>query len=185
MKDRKAALRAEALARRAAAHDAARGAMAVARLLSVLAPELGRPASGYVPMRDEIDPLPAMAALAALGPVGVPVIVAGGAALVFHRWTPGCPMRPGPFGAAVPVEGQEMRPELLIVPLLAFDRSGARLGYGGGFYDRTLARLRADGPVLAVGFAYAAQEVAHVPVEPTDQHLDVIVTEAEAIRIGV
>ncbi|TCO70889.1 5-formyltetrahydrofolate cyclo-ligase [Rhodovulum euryhalinum] len=175
-------MRAAALERRAAAHDPARGAAAVARLLDVLAPHMGRPVSGYMPMRSEIDPLAAMAALVGHGPVGVPVIEARGAPLAFHRWTPGCAMRPGPFGAQVPDGGVPMLPEVLIVPLLAFDRTGARLGYGGGFYDRTLAMLRARGPVLAVGLAYAAQEVARVPVEPTDQLLDAIVTEDETIR---
>lgn len=179
----KAALRAEALARRGAVAGAARrDAAACARLLDLLGPHLGRPASGYMAMRGEIDPLPAMAALAASGPVGVPVILGRATPLAFHLWTPDGAMIPGPFGARVPAEGRPMVPELLIVPLLAFDRTGARLGYGGGFYDRTLAGLRARGKVLAVGFAYAAQEVPRVPVEATDQGLDAIVTEDEAIR---
>ena len=76
----------------------------------------------------------------------------------------------------------ELTPGVVLAPLLAFDRSGYRLGYGGGFYDRTLERLRADGPVLAVGLAYAAQEVPEVPRDPNDKRLDWIVTEAEAIR---
>ncbi|GAA0291124.1 5-formyltetrahydrofolate cyclo-ligase [Rhodovulum strictum] len=182
----KAALRTETLARRAALPDATRaGQAACARLLALLAGHRGRPASGYMPMRGEIDPLPAMAALAAHGPVGVPVIVARDRPLDFHLWTPEGAMQPGRFGAAVPVSAVPMRPELVIVPLVAFDRSGARLGYGGGFYDRTLERLRAQGPVLAVGLAFGAQEVARVPVEPTDQRLDAIVTEAEAIRIAL
>jgi len=95
-------------------------------------------------------------------------------------------METGPFGiqeptAAAPV----LRPDLLLVPLLAFDRSGHRLGYGGGFYDRTLRALRADGAVLAVGIAYAGQEVDAVPVAEYDQPLNWIVTEREAIEIGV
>ena len=73
-------------------------------------------------------------------------------------------------------------PQVLIVPLVAFDRSGGRLGYGGGFYDRTLELLRAAGPIFAVGFAYAAQEAEALPLEPTDQPLDVIVTDAEVLR---
>ena len=77
----------------------------------------------------------------------------------------------------IPAEGAWVEPEVLIVPLLAFDARGYRLGYGGGFYDRTLEALRARRPTLAVGFAFAAQEVAEVPTEPTDQRLDAIVTE--------
>ncbi|MDH3263737.1 MAG: 5-formyltetrahydrofolate cyclo-ligase, partial [Paracoccaceae bacterium] len=73
-------------------------------------------------------------------------------------------------------------PEVLVVPLVAFDRRGYRLGYGGGFYDRTLEHLRAEGPALAIGFAWAAQEDPALPVEPTDQRLDLIVTERETIR---
>jgi 5-formyltetrahydrofolate cyclo-ligase len=86
----------------------------------------------------------------------------------------------------VPLEYQpELTPRVLIVPMLAFDRSGHRLGYGGGFYDRTLARLRESGagPVLAVGVAYTAQEVAEVPRDGSDQPVDWIVTEAEALQI--
>ncbi|TCP41763.1 5-formyltetrahydrofolate cyclo-ligase [Rhodovulum marinum] len=185
MSDDKAALRAAAQAARDGVHDPDRGAAATARLVEILAPHLGRPAAGYMPMRSEIDPLPAMAVLAARGPVGVPVILAHAAPLAFHLWTPTSAMRPGPFGARVPEAGVPMRPEVLIVPLLAFDRTGARLGYGGGFYDRTIEALRAHGPVLAIGFAYAVQEVARVPVEPTDQRLDAIVTEHEVIRVAV
>ncbi|SIO56698.1 5-formyltetrahydrofolate cyclo-ligase [Rhodovulum sp. ES.010] len=180
----KAEMRAAAQRRRADLHDPARGTAAAGRLVGFLAPQTGRPAAGYMPMRSETDPLPAMAALAAQGPVGVPIIERKAAPLAFHLWTPDGALVPGPFGARVPAEGVAMVPEVLIVPLLAFDRTGARLGYGGGFYDRTLQALRARGPVLAVGYAYAGQEVPRVPVEPTDQLLDAIVTEDEVIRMG-
>ena len=83
----------------------------------------------------------------------------------------------GDFGALIPAEGPWLVPQVLIVPLLSFDARGYRLGYGGGFYDRTLEGLRARGPVLAVGFAFAAQEVDTVPTEPTDQRLDAVVSE--------
>ena len=86
-------------------------------------------------------------------------------------------MTVGPFGARVPTDGVVMVPQVLIVPLLAFDARGYRLGYGGGFYDRTLAALRAEGPVLALGFAYGAQEIPEVPVDQYDQRLDGVVTE--------
>ncbi|PTW51357.1 5-formyltetrahydrofolate cyclo-ligase [Rhodovulum kholense] len=177
----KAALRAEAQARRAVVHDPARAAEALARLDAVLAPHLGRPAAGYLPIRSELDPRPAMAALGARGPVGVPVIEGAALPLSFRLWTPDCAMERGSFGVSIPSEPRPMVPEVLIVPLLAFDRRGIRLGYGGGFYDRTLALLRARGPVLAVGLAYAGQELPDLPAEPTDLPLDLIVTEAEVI----
>ena len=92
-------------------------------------------------------------------------------------------MEAGAFGALIPAEGAWLEPEVLIVPLLSFDRRGFRLGYGGGFYDRTLERLRARHGVLALGFAFAAQEVAEVPIEPTDQPLDAILTETGLIPL--
>ncbi len=131
--------------------------------------------AGYMPLRTEIDPLPAMAAHQ--GTVCVPVIMGAGQPLRFREWSPGSAMIPGEFGAAIPAEGAWVVPQVLIVPLVGFDARGYRLGYGGGFYDRTLEGLRARGPVLAVGFAFSAQEMDEVPIEPTDQKLDVIVTE--------
>ncbi len=176
----KAAAREAAFARRAAAHAVCRGAGA-AHLAQALAPYRGRALSGYMPMRTEIDPLPAMSTAAAHGPVCVPVIVAKGQPLRFRAWTPGCVMVPGPFGASVPEIGDWLIPEVLIVPLVAFSRSGGRLGYGGGFYDRTLALLRAARPTVAIGYAFAAQEDADLPLDSTDQPLDLIVTEAGVI----
>jgi len=177
----KAAAREAAFARRRAAH-AGRGPGDARHLAAVLAGRRGQVLAGYMPMRTEIDPLPAMAAHAgAGGVVGVPVIVARAAPLVFRRWRPGAAMVAGTFGALIPAEGEEVVPEVLVVPLLAFDRRGFRLGYGGGFYDRTLAALRARGRVTAIGFAFAAQEVAAVPAGPRDERLDLIVTEAGII----
>ncbi|MFP4238088.1 MAG: 5-formyltetrahydrofolate cyclo-ligase [Rhodosalinus sp.] len=172
----KRAAREAAFARRRTAH-AARPAEPAHHLIRVLARHLGRPLAGYLPIRTEIDPRPAMAEAARHGPVGVPVIRGKGQPLVFSHWTPEGALMPGPFGAAVPEAEALMVPEVLIVPLVAFDRAGGRLGYGGGFYDRTLAALRARGPVTAIGFAYAAQETADLPREPTDEPLDMIVTE--------
>lgn len=171
----KAQARADALSRRAAVHGQGRDAAAQAHLAEVLRGRAGAVLAGYMPMRTEIDPLPAMAAHP--GPVCVPVIVGKAMPLRFRRWAPGCALVPGPFGAAVPATGDWLVPSVLIVPLLAFDDRGFRLGYGGGFYDRTLAALRAAAPVLAVGFAFAAQRVPSVPVEPVDEPLDLIVTE--------
>jgi 5-formyltetrahydrofolate cyclo-ligase len=175
----KAALRKAALAARAEAHAAGQG-QAAEILADLLAGERGRVLAGYMAMRSEIDPRAAMAAHD--GPVGVPVIEGKGAPLRFREWSPGARMQPGTFGAEVPAEGAWVEPEVLIVPLVAFDARGYRLGYGGGFYDRTLEGLRARGRVLAVGFAYSAQEVAEVPVEATDQPLDAVVTERGVIR---
>ena len=177
---RKNAARATAMERRKAAHDLARGNTAGV-LSELLAGYRGVPISGYMPMRSEIDPLPAMAEAAAHGPVGVPVIMGKGEPLRFARWEPDMPMVAGTFGAQVPAELEFFEPELLIVPLLAFDRAGGRLGYGGGFYDRTLEMLRARRATLAVGFAYAVQELEDLPLEATDQVLDMIVTESGVI----
>jgi 5-formyltetrahydrofolate cyclo-ligase len=171
----KAALRRAMAERRAAAHAAGQGA-AAAHLSAVLAPHAGAVLSGYWPMRSEIDPRPAMAAHA--GPLCLPVVQGRGLPLRFRAWTPGAALEEGAFGAMVPVAGAWLVPRVLIVPMLAFDRRGYRLGYGGGFYDRTLEALRAAGPCLAIGFAFAAQEVAEVPVDGSDQRLDHVVTEA-------
>lgn len=140
----------------------------------------GRPLSGYMPMRTEIDPLPAMASYP--GTVGVPVIIGPGQPLRFRQWGPEVPMVAGAFGALIPAEGPWVEPEVLIVPLLAFDARGFRLGYGGGYYDRTLERLRARRPTLAIGFAFSAQEVDAVATEATDQQIDLVVTERGVLR---
>ena len=154
-----------------------------ALLAEVLAAHRGTILTGYMPMRTEIDPLPAMAAhVAGGGRVGVPVIPGKAQPLRFHEWTPDARMVPGTFGAQIPEAGEEVTPTVLIVPLLAFDRRLYRLGYGGGFYDRTLEGLRKRGPVTAIGYAFSAQEVDEVPIEATDQRLDLIVTERGVIR---
>ncbi len=176
----KAAARKAAFARRKAAFDT-RPPGAAGRLSEVLAGYRGVPLSGYMPIRTEIDPLPAMAEAAARGPVGVPVIQAAGQPLKFSRWTPDGPLKDGPFGARVPAVDAFFDPEILIVPLVAFDARGGRLGYGGGFYDRTLQRLRALRPTLAIGFAFDAQEDDGLPLEPTDQPLDMVITESRVL----
>ncbi|NPD15275.1 5-formyltetrahydrofolate cyclo-ligase [Xinfangfangia sp. D13-10-4-6] len=175
MKDVKSSARAAAAAARAEAF--ARGQGQAAELLAdFLAAHRGKVLSGYMPFRTEIDPLPAMAAHQ--GPVGLPVIPGRDQPLQFREWSPGAPLIEGAFKALIPAEGAWLEPEILIVPMLAFDARGCRLGYGGGFYDRTLEMLRARRPTLAVGFAFDAQEVAEVPIEDTDQRLDVMVTES-------
>ena len=141
-------------------------------LADYLAGFSGRVLAGYMPMRTEIDPLAAMAAHQ--GVVGVPVIIGAGLPLRFAEWGPGTAMVAGGFGARIPAEVTWVVPEVVIVPLLAFDARGFRLGYGGGFYDRTLAGLPG---AVRVGFAFAAQQVDEVPIDPFDQRLDVVVTE--------
>lgn len=170
----KAAARAAAFAARKAAFAAGQG-RAADHLAQVLRTFGDAPLAGYMPMRTEIDPLAAMAAHG--GAVGVPVIIGPGQPLRFRVWSPDADMVAGEFGALIPRTGDWITPRVVIVPLLAFDGQGYRLGYGGGFYDRTLELLRAHGPVVAIGFAFAAQQVAAVPIEPTDQRLDMIVTE--------
>ena len=173
----KAAARTAAFARRKAARAAHTGTTAARRLLGYLQAQPPGPVSGYMPIRTEIDPLPAMRELAETRTIGVPVILGPGQPLAFHRWTPDAVMQDGPFGAKIPQDATPVTPRILILPLVAFDSRGFRLGYGGGFYDRTLAQLRAAGPVLAVGFAYAAQQAENLPIEPTDQPMDAVVTE--------
>jgi len=171
----KAAARKAGFARRAEAHRV--GAGSSSALAGVLAGHRGKCIAGYLPIRSEIDPRPAMAAACAHGPVCVPVIMAAGQPLRFARWTPDMALVEGAFGAYIPAAPDWLVPGVLIVPLVAFTAQGHRLGYGGGFYDRTLERLRAERATLAIGFAYAEQEAPSLPTEPTDQPLDMIVTQ--------
>lgn len=175
----KAALRIAAAARRGKAHSDVDQHPAVERLDDELKPFAGHPISFYMAMQSELDPRPAMVRAVLRGPVLLPVTVRG-QPLVFRRWQPGTPMVRDSYGVEYPDDAQPAgTPEVLVVPLLAFDRTGHRLGYGGGYYDRTLAKLRADGSVTAIGFAFAAQEVPGLPVTERDQPLDGIVTERE------
>lgn len=183
LEDDKAAVRRAAQARRKVAHAAGQGQQdATDRLATVLNPWRGAVLSGFLPIGTEIDPCPAM--MAHDGPVCVPVVTGRGRPLAFRAWHPGVALVDNGFGVKVPADGDWLVPRVLIVPLLAFDRRGYRLGYGGGFYDRTLAGLRAAGEVLAVGFAFAAQELDEVPTGPLDQPLDLIVTETEVVTPG-
>lgn len=180
---RAAARKARAAARAAPRADLAES-RAQAHLLRLLAAAPATVIAGYWPIRTEIDPLPVLAALVGSGRrVALPVVEGADRPLAFREWQPGTAMVEGAFGAAVPAAGDWLRPDALVVPLLAFDAGLCRLGYGGGFYDRTLAGLRAGGgAVLAVGFAFAAQEVTALPLEPTDLALDAVVTEAGVRR---
>ena len=186
----KRALRVEATARRRAAVAALPPAAAGKRVrdarIAAIALPPRVPVSAYWPLDDEFDPRPLIDHLHAAGhPIGLPVVVGRGQPLVFRRWQPGTALVQGNFRVLTPPpEAPEVTPAVILAPLLAFDAAGYRLGYGGGFYDRTIARLRAAGRVLVIGVAYAAQEVPTVPRDATDQPLDWIVTEAGARRIG-
>ena len=115
----------------------------------------------------------------------LPVVVAKNTPLVFRQWAPGDALVLGRWNIKVPPEeAPEVLPDVLLVPLLAFDRKGFRLGYGGGFYDRTLEKLRALKKVTAIGIAYAGQEVDTVPHDEFDQRLDWIMTEKETFKCG-
>ncbi|PIW26680.1 MAG: 5-formyltetrahydrofolate cyclo-ligase [Rhodospirillales bacterium CG15_BIG_FIL_POST_REV_8_21_14_020_66_15] len=141
--------------------------------------------SGYLAMGDEMDVLPALEALAAKGwRCCLPVVTGKGAPLTFRAWSPGAALEDGVFGTRHPGAGAAaVSPDLLLVPLLAFDRAGYRLGWGGGFYDRTLTGLRQGGTPVAAGVAYAAQEVDAVPRAGYDARLDWVVTEDDIIKI--
>ncbi|WP_451974014.1 5-formyltetrahydrofolate cyclo-ligase [Azospirillum endophyticum] len=186
----KDAARREARARRDAIADTDRPAAssAVRDRIAELARDGHLPrgaAGGYWPLGSELDARPALLHLKRLGyPVGLPVSGPRGTALLFRDWAPEAPMATGRYGIREPAEGRAvLRPSLLLVPLLAFDRSGHRLGYGAGYYDRTIDALRDGGAVVAIGVAFAAQEMPAVPVDGHDERLDWIVTERETLRI--
>lgn len=141
--------------------------------------------AGYWPLPGEFDPRPLLEGLSARGHVcALPVTVAPTAPLLFRRWAPGAPLQSGRYGILEPQDdAPPVVPDWLLVPLLAFDRAGFRLGQGAGYYDRTLAALRASGrPVQAVGLAFAGQEVAEVPRDPHDEPMDWIVTERDIFK---
>jgi len=180
--DEKKALRRVMLERRRATSRPGAGDDAAAHFLAATPLSPRASVSAYWPMGDELDPRPLMAALHAAGHgIALPMVVERGQPLLFRAWIPGLPLVENVFGTrAPPQEAPAVVPDVLLVPLLAFDRNGYRLGYGGGYYDRTLRRLRGEGRALAVGFAFAGQEVDSVPRESFDEPLDWIVTEREA-----
>ena len=134
--------------------------------------------SGFAAIRDEINPAPLMAWLQAEGfKLALPVMQGREKPLLMRAWSPGDTMAPAQWGIAEPLDDKpEVEPDVVLVPLLAFDARGYRLGYGGGFYDRTLRRLRKLKPVVAVGIAYDEQRVDAVPAESYDEKLDWVLT---------
>jgi 5-formyltetrahydrofolate cyclo-ligase len=173
--------RARALARRAAAfeaHGSAAGTRLAEHGLSFLALPPGQIVSGFSAIRDEIDPAALLARLYGEGHhLGLPVMEGKGRPLVFRAWAPGDEMGKVQWGIAEPLPDKAVvEPDVVLVPLLAFDAAGYRLGYGGGFYDRTLARLRTIKPVVAVGIAYDELKVDAVPHQSYDERLDWVLT---------
>ena len=172
----KAALRAQALAARGKGGDQA---ALTANLVQALVPYQGATLSGYWPMRDEADVRPAMQAHT--GRLCLPVVTGKAVPLIFREWNGG-PLERGSFGTSHPADSAAILiPSVLLVPLAGFDRQGNRIGYGGGYYDRTLEILRNSDDIAAIGVAFAVQELPHIPNEPFDQRLDMIVTDQDII----
>jgi 5-formyltetrahydrofolate cyclo-ligase len=181
--ERKAEARRHALVARAGQDPAAAGQrLAESLLQGAPLPPPGAVIAGFWPMGSEIDIRPLLQALAARGyPLALPVTPRRGNPLRFRAWAFGAPLAAGPIGTRQPPpEAPEVVPDLLLVPLLAFDRAGRRLGYGGGYYDRTLAALPG---AARIGVGFAAQEMAEVPAGPEDVRLPLIATERELVRI--
>lgn len=183
----KAELRAEALARRDA--ESAANAVAFAGRIASAGLELARRlkpgyVSAYFAIRNEPSTLPLLEALSREGfRTALPVTGKRGTPLAFRQWRPGEPTSEGKMSIREPLpEAPEVAPDLLFVPLAAFDRAGNRIGYGAGFYDRTLAELRAKKPVCAVGIAFACQALPEVPHEAHDERLDLVLTDTELIE---
>jgi 5-formyltetrahydrofolate cyclo-ligase len=181
----KAALRRAALARRDALPAAERqaAAEAIAARPFPLALKPGVVVSGFMPLKSEINPLPLMRKLAGGGAsLALPVVAGRGKPLVMRAYAIGEPLAAGVWGIREPkADAPEVEPDILLVPLLAFDRNGNRIGYGAGYYDMTIRALRAKKPITAVGLAFAAQEISEVPATPRDARLDLVLTEREVI----
>jgi 5-formyltetrahydrofolate cyclo-ligase len=177
----KAELRRTALARRDALPAAARMAAAqtIAERGLPIDVEPGAVVSGFSPLKSEISPLPLLRRLADAGvQLALPVVVGRGQPLIMRAWSFGAPLNSGVWGIREPpADARQVFPDFLIVPLLAFDRTGHRIGYGAGYYDMTIARLRAMKQVTAIGIAFAAQEIPAVPATPRDARLDLVLTE--------
>jgi 5-formyltetrahydrofolate cyclo-ligase len=187
MQDIKKDLRTRAAAVRKAAyetHGADASRMLAAHGLDFLKVPPGAVVSGFAAIRDEINPADLMSWLHAEGfRLALPVMIGKGKPLLMRAWSPGDAMEAAAWGIAEPMADKpEVEPDVVLVPLLAFDARGHRLGYGGGFYDRTLAKLRAKKPVIAVGIAYDEQKVDAVPVESYDQRLDWVLTPSGPLR---
>jgi 5-formyltetrahydrofolate cyclo-ligase len=181
----KAALRRDALARRDAIPAAERAAAAQAIAARPFPIDMPADAlvSGFSAMKSEINPVPLMRRLADAGArLALPVVAGRGKPLIMRAWAFGEPLDSGVWGIREPQRSApEVDPDILLVPLAAFDRDGNRIGYGAGYYDMTINRLRGLKPTLAIGLAFAAQEIPAVPFTPRDAKLDLVLTEREII----
>jgi len=183
--DAKTALRLEAMARRDAlpldVRESAAEAIAAQEFPLTMMP--GTIVSGFMPMKSEIDPLPLLRNLARAGAMlALPVVAGRGRPLIMRAWQEDELLAAGAWGLREPKPAAaEVEPDILLVPLLAFDRAGHRIGYGAGYYDMTLARLRARKSVTAIGVAFAMQEIPAIPKTPRDEPLDFVLTEREVI----
>ena len=177
----KADLRKSALANRDAlpADMRAQAAQTIAARALPIEVAPGTIVSGFSPLKSEINPIPLMRRFADVGAgLALPVVAGRGKPLIMRAWTFGAPLNSGQWGIREPTpDAPEVFPDILIVPLLAFDRRGFRIGYGAGYYDMTIARLREMKPVIAMGIAFATQEVPEVPISPRDARLDLVLTE--------
>jgi 5-formyltetrahydrofolate cyclo-ligase len=174
-------LRIAALARRDALSDERRATAAEALGKRGMPIEVkpGAVVAGYSPIRSELDPTPLMRTLAALGArLALPAVMMRGKSLAFRAWFPGDRLTLGPLGILEPSPAAaELVPDIVLVPLAAFDRAGHRIGYGAGHYDFTLAHLRKAKAISAIGVAFAVQEIKAVPTQPHDVALDYVLTE--------
>lgn len=184
--EQKQALRFAVLARRDALDPAFRAAASniiVQRALALSADFAPAPLSVFWPIRSEVDTRGLMAGLAERSfQVGLPIVA--GDRLRFAQWRPGDVLRAAGFGLQEPLAtAPSLLPTTLFVPLCAFDRHGNRLGYGKGYYDRTIAAASAQRPVTTIGIAFSVQEISAVPIEPHDRPLDAILTEAGLLKM--
>ena len=183
----KRALRSECAAMRnsIAPAERAAGSARIAEIgIAFAGSKPGAVVSAYSAMGSEIDPRPLLQSLAQSGfRTALPVVTPLGNPLRFRAWSFGEQLLARTWGILEPADdAPEVEPDVLLVPLLAFDRSGVRLGYGGGYYDRTLARLRAMQQVVAIGLAFDEQALPEVPCGPYDQRLDWVLTPAGALK---
>lgn len=183
--DLKSELRLAAFARRdalSAPERVAAAEMVAGRMFPVpIIP--GAIVSGYSPMKSEFNPVPLMRKLSDVGAqLALPVVQGRGKPLVMRAWSFGAPLASGVWGIREPgPDAPEVFPDIMLVPLAAFDRAGQRIGYGAAYYDMTIARVRAMKAVIAIGLAFSAQEIPEIPAEPHDAPLDLVLTEQEVI----
>jgi 5-formyltetrahydrofolate cyclo-ligase len=185
--ERKAELRKDYRARRAAlpVTEQSAAAQTIATRGLPVAIKAGMVVSGYSPIKSEISPLPLLRQAADAGAqLALPVVQGRGTPLIMRAWSFGEALGSGVWGIREPKpEAPEVFPDVLIVPILAFDRAGYRLGYGAGYYDMTIMRLRGMKRITAIGIAFAAQEIAELPKTPRDARLDLVLTEREVIDL--